>query len=62
MFRQRHWLRDGIVKVRGVLREALGGLQLWRTSIQKVEGRHGVFPFRFRNVPPCNHPWKLIPA
>lgn len=42
MFRRLRWWQDIAARGRRIANETLGFLQLWRKSIQKVEGKHGV--------------------
>jgi hypothetical protein len=41
MFRRLRWWQAVAFRARRIANETLGFLQLWRRSIQKVEGKHG---------------------
>lgn len=41
MFRRLRWWQAVVFRARRIANETLGFLQLWRKSIQKVEGKHG---------------------
>lgn len=41
MFRRLRWWQDIAARGRRIAKEVLGFLQLWRKSIQQVEGKHG---------------------
>jgi hypothetical protein len=44
MFRRLRWWQTVVFRARRIANETLGFLQLWRKSIQKVEGKHGAEP------------------